>query len=144
MMDEPEILEDDADPAAEARQPLPRHGDDVLVEQLDQPPARPLGEIEQLEKRGLARARRPGEEVEAAVTKREAEVRKRLRPRPIAQPDIVELDDVGAVAQTRLRSNASMACAARGRKPLNKGAMACMARPGVLGFATSTSLWGLL
>ena len=87
---------------------------------LIRPAARPLGEVEQFQQRGLARARRPGEEVEAAVAEREAQIRKRLRPRPIAQPDIVELDDVAEVAQTRLRTHASMARTARGRKPLNR------------------------
>ena len=104
VVDEAEILEDDADPAAEAGQALPRHGDDVLAEQFDQAAARPLGEVEQFEQRGLAGARRAGEEVEAAVAQREAEVRQRLRPRAVAQADIVELDDAAAVAQTRLRS----------------------------------------
>ena len=74
MRDQPEILEDDADPPAEAGQALARHGDDVLAEQADQPAARPLREIEQLEQRGLARARRAGEEIEAALAQRESEI----------------------------------------------------------------------
>ena len=49
MRDQPEILEDDADPAAEAGQARARHGDDVLAEQADQAAARPQGEIEQFE-----------------------------------------------------------------------------------------------
>ena len=110
MGDEPEILEDDADPPPEAGQALPRHGDDVLAEQFDQAAARPLGEVEELEERGLARARRAGEEVEAAVAQREAEVRQRLRSRAIAQPDIVELDDAAARVQTRLRSGPRPDC----------------------------------
>ena len=41
MRDQPEILEDDADPPAEAGQAVARHGDDVLAEQPDQAAARP-------------------------------------------------------------------------------------------------------
>ena len=47
MRDQPEILEDHADPAAEAGQPRARHGDDILAEQADQAAARPLREVEQ-------------------------------------------------------------------------------------------------
>ena len=57
MRDQAEILEDDADPPAEAGQALARHGDDVLAEQADQAAARPLGEVEQFQQRGLARRR---------------------------------------------------------------------------------------
>ena len=49
MRDQPEFLEDDADPAAKAGQARARHGDDVLAEQADQAAARPQREIEQLE-----------------------------------------------------------------------------------------------
>ena len=49
MRDQPEILEDDADPPAKARQARARHGDDVLAEQPDQAAARPQREIEQFE-----------------------------------------------------------------------------------------------
>ena len=40
VRDQPEILEDDADPPAEAGQAVARHGDDVLAEQADQAAAR--------------------------------------------------------------------------------------------------------
>jgi hypothetical protein len=49
MRDQPEILEDDADPPAEAGQPPARHGDDVLAEDPDQAPARPQREVEQFQ-----------------------------------------------------------------------------------------------
>jgi hypothetical protein len=51
MADEAEILEDHADPAAEAGQAPPRHGDDVLVEQLDQASAWALRKVQKLEER---------------------------------------------------------------------------------------------
>ena len=81
MRDQPEILEDDADPPPEAGQAAARHGDDVLAEQPDQAAARPQREIEQFEQRGLAGARRAGEEVEAALAQREARDRTGSRRR---------------------------------------------------------------
>ena len=101
MRDQPEILEDDADPAAKAGQAAARHGDDVLAEQADQPTARPQGEIEQLQQRGLAGAGGAGEEVEAAVAQRESEIGQRFGAGAVAQPDIFELDDRSR-AQCRL------------------------------------------
>ena len=57
MGDEPEILEDDADAAPKAGQPLARHRDDILVEQFDQAAARPLRQIEEFQQGRLAGAR---------------------------------------------------------------------------------------
>ena len=92
---QPEILEHHADPPPEAGQARARQGDDVRIEQADRTPARPLGEVEQLEQRGLARTGCAGEEIEGAFVQREAQVRERLGARPIAQPDILELDNRG-------------------------------------------------
>ena len=63
------------------------------------PARRALGQIEQLEQRGLARAAGPGEEIETARIQRERHVAQHLAVRAIAQADIVELDDfpVGGV-----------------------------------------------
>ena len=96
MRDQPEILEDDADPPAEAGQAAARHGDDVLAEQADQAAARAQREIEQLQQRGLAGARRAGEEIEAALAQRESEIGQGLGAGAVAQPDIFELDDRSA------------------------------------------------
>ena len=99
MRDQPEFLEDDADPAAEAGQPAARHGDDILVEQADHAAARPQRQIEQLQQRRLAGAGRAGEEIEAARLQREGQVRQGLGAGAVAQADIVELDDRASRAQ---------------------------------------------
>jgi hypothetical protein len=81
MADQPEILEDDADPPAEAGQRVARHGDDQSSPNSGSGRGRPLGEIEQFEQRGLAGARRAGEEIEAALPA-EVEVAQHLAPVP--------------------------------------------------------------
>ena len=66
----------------------------ILAEQADHPARRALRQIQQLEQRRLARARRAGEEIEAPARQREADVAQRLRAGAIAQPHILELHDV--------------------------------------------------
>src|SRR5690606_11344166 len=61
--------------------------------QPDEAAARPLGEVEQPEQRGLSRARRAGQEIEGAGIEHEADVRQRLRAGSVAQTDILELHD---------------------------------------------------
>ena len=61
-----------------------------LAEQLDAAARRPLGEIEQLEQRGLARARRAGEEIEAAAAQAEVEIAQHFGARAVAQADAIE------------------------------------------------------
>ncbi len=56
VRDQPEILENDPDPPAKARQAGARHGHDILAEQPDQAAARAQRQIEQFEQRRLARA----------------------------------------------------------------------------------------
>jgi hypothetical protein len=104
MPDQGEILEHHPDPAAKPGQPLARHRDDILAEQPDEAPARPLGEIEQLQQRGLARAGRARQKIETALAQREGQVGKRFSARPVAQTDIVELDDTACSGQNHLRS----------------------------------------
>src|SRR3546814_19126697 len=65
----------------------------ILPEQADDAPAGPLGEVEQLQQRRLARARRAGQEIETAAGERKADVGQRLAIQTIAQADIFELDD---------------------------------------------------
>ena len=99
MRDQAEILEDDADPPAEARQPVARHGDDILAEQADQAAAGAKREIEELQQRRLAGAGRAGEEVEAAFAQGEGEIGQGLGAGAVAQPDIFKLDDRSACIQ---------------------------------------------
>jgi hypothetical protein len=56
MRHQPEILEHDADAPPEAGHPLAGQRDDVRIEQADCAPAGPLGEIKELQERGLAGA----------------------------------------------------------------------------------------
>jgi hypothetical protein len=93
VRDQPEILEDDADAAAEAGQALTRQRHHILPEQADDAAARPLGKVEELQERGLSRARCAGQEIEAAAMQGEADVRQRFTVQTIAQADIFELDD---------------------------------------------------
>ncbi len=145
MRDEPELLEDDADPPPEAGQAAARHGDDILAEQPDQAAAWPLGEVEELEERRLARTRGAGQEVEAALAQRKAEVRQRLGARAVAQAHIVELDDTACGAQppasARTQARRSMAWRSAPRKPA-KRAFACWKAPHVLGFGRASALQG--
>src|SRR5687768_17386418 len=99
MGNQAEFLEDDADTAAEPRQPPSRHGDDVFIEQFDEAAARALGEIEELQQACLARTRRPGEEIEAAFAQGETEIGQSFGTRAVAQADIVELYDAASGVQ---------------------------------------------
>ena len=90
MPDQAEVLEHDADPAAEGRQRVARGLGQLLAEQAYASARRPLREVEQLEKRRLPRARRAGEEIESAVGEPEIEVAQHLGARAVAQADAVE------------------------------------------------------
>src|SRR6476469_7098644 len=90
MADQAEVLEHDPDAAAKAGQRVALGVAQFLVEQADPAARRALGQIKQLEQRGLARAGRAGEEVETAAGQPEIEVAKHLAPRPVAQADPVE------------------------------------------------------
>ena len=79
MADQAEVLEHDADPAAEVRQRVARRIGQFLAEQPDAAARRPLREVEQLEQRRLAGARRAGEEIEAAVARAGSRGRAGLR-----------------------------------------------------------------
>ena len=93
MPDQPEILEDDADAAAVVGQRIARRIGHLLAEQSNPAAGRPLGEVEQLEERCLARTRRTGEEVEAAFGQPEIEVAQDFGARAVAQADAVEFRD---------------------------------------------------
>src|SRR3546814_19569849 len=93
MRHQPEILEHHADAATEAGQALAGQRHHILPEQADDAPAGPLGEVEQLQQRRLARARRAGQEIETAAGERKAYVGQRLAIQTIAQADICELAD---------------------------------------------------
>ena len=72
---------------------LARRIGQFLAEQLDPAARRALREIEQLEKRRLAGARRAGEEIKAAAPEPKIEVAKHFGAGAVAQPDAIEFDD---------------------------------------------------
>ena len=94
MRDQAEILEHHADPPPKTGQPVARQDHRILAEQADDAPARPLREVKEPQQRRLARAARPGQEIELPGSQRETDVTQRLLARAVSQTDILELDDV--------------------------------------------------
>src|SRR3546814_16544589 len=92
MWDQAEILKNDADATAKTGQAVARHRPQILAEQPHDAPARPLREIEHPQQRGLARARRAGEEIKAPRLEVEADVAQHFAIGTIAQPDIFEFN----------------------------------------------------
>jgi hypothetical protein len=90
MADQPEILENHADPAPERRQRFSFRIAQFFAEQPDSPARRPLRKVEQLEQGRLPRTRRPGQEIEAAVVEPEIQVAQHFSARAVAQADAVE------------------------------------------------------
>ena len=88
--DQAEVLEHHADAAAEGRQSVALRLAQFLPEQVDAAARRALREVEQPEQRGLARAGRAGEEIEAAAAKLEVEVAQHFGARAVTQADAIE------------------------------------------------------
>src|SRR6185503_15592598 len=87
-----------SDPAAEGGQRLARRFAQLFAEQPDSAPRRPLREVEELQKRRLSRARRSGEEIEAAIRQAEIEVAQNFGARAVAQADAVEFGNCWQLA----------------------------------------------
>ena len=96
--DESEILENDADTAAERGQGLARCLAQLFAEKANSTPCRTLGEVEQLEERRLSSARRTGEEIEARAREAEIEIAKHFGACAVAQADAVEFGDCWQLA----------------------------------------------
>src|SRR5207253_2210516 len=90
MANQPEILEHDPDPPPELGEPVARGVGQILAEQSDAATGRSLSKIEQLQERGLARARWPREKVKPSLRQPEVEVAQNLPARAVAQADAVE------------------------------------------------------
>src|SRR3546814_16619133 len=90
MRDETEILKHHPDPPPERWKARTRHGDDILPEQRNEPPAWPLRQIKQAKQRRLARPRRTAQKMKRAFLQREVQIAQRIRARAIAQADIIE------------------------------------------------------
>ncbi len=93
MVEEAEILEHHAHPAAQAGQVVLGNIRHVLAEDGDEPPRRAHRHQDQAQERGLAGARRPGEELERIGLDREGEVAQDLRAHAVAHAHILELHD---------------------------------------------------
>ena len=92
MVEQAEILEHDADAAAQRRHRVLRQRGDVVAELGDQPARRLEREKQQAQQRGLAGAGRAGEELEGMRLDAEREVAQDLRPQAVAQAYILESD----------------------------------------------------
>ena len=91
MVEQPEVLEDDADAAAQGGAAILAQRRGVLVEHRDQTARRPQRQEQQAKQRSLAGARRPGQELERMPFNAEGDVAQNLRTNP-AQADIFESD----------------------------------------------------
>src|SRR5262245_11770151 len=90
VVEQAEILEHDADAAAQDRQRILAQGRDVVTEQRDQPPRWFQRNEQQAQQRALAGARGSGEELKRLGLDAETQVPQHLGPQPITQTDILE------------------------------------------------------
>ena len=90
VFDQAEILEHDADAPAQHGELIARQVRHVLVEEMQAAGGRPLGAIDEAQKRRLAGAARAGEIVERARVKPQGDVAQHLRSRAVAHRDILE------------------------------------------------------
>ena len=98
MVEQPEILEHDADPSPQAGDVVLGERGGVLAEQLDEAARRLQRQEDQAQQRGLAGAGRPGEELEGLRLDREGDVAQDLGTHAVPQADILESDHSGAPA----------------------------------------------
>ena len=90
MVEQPEILQHDADALAQVRDLVLAEQRDVVAEQVDEAARRPQRQEQQPQQRGLAGARRAGQELEGMGRDQERQVAQNLRAEPVAQTDIFE------------------------------------------------------
>jgi hypothetical protein len=93
MPNQPKILEDDADPAAERGQGLAWRFAQLFAEEPNPAARRSLGKVEKLEERRLARSRGTGEKIEARARETKIEISQDFGARAVAQADAVEFGD---------------------------------------------------
>src|ERR1700726_3262353 len=98
VVEQPKILQHDADPLAHVRDIVLAQEPGVLAEQVDEPTGRPQRQEQQSQKRGLAGTGGAGEELERMGGDQETEVAQNLRTQSVAQSDIFESN------QAQLRS----------------------------------------
>lgn len=93
MIEKAELLKDDADASPERRKRLAQGRRRIFAEQGDSSPGRPQPQINQLQERGLARARRAGEKPEFALAETEIEIAEAFFAAVIGETDAFEFDD---------------------------------------------------
>ena len=92
MVEQPEILEHDADAPAQGRKRIRREGRHVVAEQGNEAARRLEGEIEQAQQRCLAGARRTGEELKRMGVDPEGQVAQDLCSKSVTQAHVLESD----------------------------------------------------
>jgi hypothetical protein len=92
MVEQAKILEDDADTPTQHRQLVARNGGNLPVEGANDTARRLQGEEEKTQQRRLAGTGRPREELERPARNIERQVAEDLRAHPIAQSDILEVN----------------------------------------------------
>src|SRR3546814_12261153 len=102
MWDQAEILKNDADATAKTGQAVARHRPQILAEQPHDAPARPLREIEHPQQRGLARARRAGEAINAPRLQVDADDAQHFAFGTLAQPTLVQIEHPARAAAHRI------------------------------------------
>ncbi len=93
VIQQAELLKHHPDAAPQLRQGAARRGRQGLAEQIDQPARGPLGHVDQLEQRALARAGRAGEEMERARLQVERDVAQGFGRAAIAHAHPGEAED---------------------------------------------------
>src|SRR5208282_1047762 len=92
VVEETEVLEDEADPASQRRTAILAERRGILVEHRDQTACRPQRQEQHAKERRFAGAGWSGEELERLNVNTEGQVAQNLRAEPIAQADILESD----------------------------------------------------
>ena len=94
MVEQPEILIDDADAPPDIGQFVARDGGEVPLEDIDQAPGRPMGQIHQFQQGRLARPACPHQEVKGARFQFERDIAQDFGARAIPHADIFEPNHV--------------------------------------------------
>src|SRR5579862_1609216 len=92
VVEQPEVLEYEADPAPHCRPAVLAERRGVLVEHRDEAPRRPQRQKKQAKQRRLAGPGRPSEELKRIGVDTEGQVAQDLGAKPVAQADILESD----------------------------------------------------
>ena len=98
MVQQPKILEHHADAAAKRRQLAATRGGKFLPEQADKPPGRRLGQIDQLQKGGLACTGKAGQEGKRASLQFKTDIAQHFGTRAVPHADIFKANHGATIA----------------------------------------------